>query len=140
MVRGLVFAGVLAFGAAHAASFELHFVVPCGPSDKAYVLQGTTHEVCLSPQKVLDESAVVRVQRYPVINKAIVEITPAASETLLAASSANPGKELAVLFKDKLIFKAPFDAPLKLDKFQLLLNNAPEQVDALVEAFPGPKT
>lgn len=140
MVRGLVFAGVLAFGAANAASFELHFVAPCGPSDKSYVLEGTTHEVCLAPGKVLDESAVVQVQRYPVINKAIVEITPAASETLLAASTANPGKELAVLFNGKLIFKAPFDAPLKLEKFQLLLNNAPEQVDALVEAFPGPKT
>ncbi len=128
------------FGVAQAASFELHMVVPCGPQDKAYVLEGTSLEFCLAPDKVIDETGIVKAERYPVISRVIVDVTPAASEKLLAISSQNVGNDLAVLFNGKMIFKAAIDAPLKLDKFQLSLNNAPEQVDALVDAFPGPKT
>jgi preprotein translocase subunit SecD len=146
MLRGLtvgtaLFCGaVLTFGVTEAASFELHVVVPCGPQDKAYVLEGTSHEFCLAPDKVIDETGIVKAERYPVISRVIVDVTQAASDKLLAVSSQNVGNDLAVLFNGKLIFKATIDAPLKLDKFQLSLNNAPEQVDALVDAFPGPKT
>jgi len=130
----------LSFGLAEAASFELHVVVPCGPQDKTYILEGTSHEFCLAPDKVIDETGVVKAERYPVISRVIVDVTPAASEKLLAVSTQNVGNDLAVLFNGRMIFKAAIDAPLKLDKFQLSLNNAPEQVDALVDAFPGPKT
>jgi hypothetical protein len=136
----LSFGLALTAGASAAASFELHLVKACGPDDKAYVLEGTTHEFCLAPDKVLDESGVVKVERYPVISRVIVALAPVASDKLLAVSSDNIGNDLAVLFNGKLIFKAAIDAPLKLDKIQLSLNNAPEQVDALVDAFPGPKS
>ena len=140
MLRTLFVGMVLFGGIAQAASLELHLVSSCGGSDKPYLLVGTTHEVCLAPDVVIDDGGVVKAQRYPVINKVIVEITPAATDKLYAATENNIGKELAVLFRGKLIFKAPITDSLKLDKFQLLLNNAPEEVDALVDAFPGPKT
>lgn len=137
MLRELIITALLATGTAQGAVFELRLVSPCGASDKPYTLEGTTHEICLAPDKVLDQSAIVRAQRYPMINRVIVDITPAASDKLLAVSTANVGQELAVLFQDKLIFKAPITEPLKLEKFQLSLNNAPDTVDALVAAFPG---
>lgn len=136
----LSFGLALSWSGAGAASFELHLVKACGPDDKAYRLEGTTHEFCLAPDKVIDESGVVKVERYPVISRVIVALAPAASDKLLAVSSDNVGNDLAVLFNGQLIFKAAIDAPLKLDKIQLSLNNAPEQVDALVDAFPGPKS
>ncbi len=140
MLRGLIVGIALSLGGAEAATFELHVVVPCGPADKAYVLEGTSLEYCLAPDTVIDETGIVKAERYPVISRVIVDVTPAASEKLLAVSSQNVGNDLAVLFNGKMIFKAAIDAPLKLDKFQLSLNNAPEQVDALVDAFPGPKS
>ncbi|MDR3528190.1 MAG: hypothetical protein P4L57_13025 [Rhizomicrobium sp.] len=146
MLRGLIVGTALMCGAvlpcaaAAASSFELHMIVPCGPQDRTYVLEGTSHEFCLAPDKVIDETGIVKAERYPVISRVIVDVTPAASDKLLAVSTQNVGNDLAVLFNGKLIFKATIDAPLKLDKFQLSLNNAPEQVDALVDAFPGPKT
>lgn len=140
MLRTLTIAALLFTTAAGAADFQLRLVAPCGPSDKAYTLEGTTHEMCLAPGKVLDQSAVVRAQRYPMINRVIVDITEAGSEKLYTVSSENVGKDLAVLFENKLIFRAPISEPLKLEKFQLSLNNAPEAVDALVAAFPGAAT
>ena len=146
MIRKFVVCTALAFGVAltggmaAAASFELHLVKACGPDDKAYRLEGTTHEFCLASDKVFDETGVVKAERYPVISRVIVALAPAATDKLLAVTSDNIGNDLAVLFNGKLIFKATIDAPLKLDKIQLSLNNAPEQVDALVDAFPGPKS
>jgi hypothetical protein len=130
----------LSWSVAGAASFELHVVKACGPDDKAYRLEGTSHEFCLAPDSVIDDAGIVKAERYPVISRVIVNVTPAATAKLLAVSSENVGNDLAVLFKGKLIFKAPIEEPLKLEKFQLSLNNAPEQVDALVDAFPGPKS
>ena len=140
MVRWLALTAGLLAGTAQAASLELHLVVPCETAGKAYTLAGSTLEVCLGSDTVIDDSGVIRAQRYPVLNKVIVDITPAASDKLYTVSENNIGKELAVLFQGKLIFKAVISEPLKLEKFQLTLNNAPDAVDALVDAFPGPKT
>ena len=62
----LSFGLALSWGVAAAASFELHLVKACGPDDKAYLLEGTTHEFCLVPDKVFDETGVVKAERYPV--------------------------------------------------------------------------
>jgi hypothetical protein len=139
IVSGLLFALALS-GAAAAASLELHMVKDCAPQDKAYVLEGTTRQYCLMPDKVIDESGVVKAERYPVIARVTLDMTAAATDKLFAVSSENVGNDLAVLFNNRLIFKAAIDAPLKLEKLQLSLNNAPDAVDALVAAFPGPKS
>ena len=140
MLRELIICAALSCGMAEAASFEMHVVKPCATGDKAYVLAGTTLEYCVSPDKVIDESGIVKAERYPVIARVILDMTPAAQAKLLAVTSENVGNDLAVLFNGKMIFKAAIDAPLKLDKIQLSLSNAPDAVDALVTAFPGPKT
>ena len=131
---------VMLTGAAGATSFEMHVVKTCAAGDKAYVLEGTTQEFCIAPDKVIDESGIVKAERYPVIARVIIAMTQAAQDKLLAATTDNVGNDLAVLFNGKMIFKAPIDGPLKLDKIQLSLSNAPDAVDALVDAFPGPKT
>ena len=140
MLRQLMIAGVFAANAAaaNAASFELRLETACGDNDKPYQLEGTSHEYCFTPAKVIDETGVIRVERYPVIAKAIVKITPAASDRLLAATTPAGAKNLGVIFNGKLIFFAMADEPLKLDALQLSLSNAPGEVDALVAAFPGP--
>ncbi|GAA0549104.1 hypothetical protein FHS83_001077 [Rhizomicrobium palustre] len=137
MLRAILFSAVLAVGSAEAASFELRLDTPCEGASKPYLLQGTSHEHCLAPEKVFDAAGVVRVQRYPVIAKAIVDITPDATEKLLKATTDVDGKGIGVLFNEKLIFFAPVHDPLKLEKLILTLNNAPDEVDALVAAFPG---
>lgn len=142
MMRVIV--GLLALGAmvsgAGATSFEMHVVKTCAAGDKAYVLEGTTREFCLAPDTVVDASGIVKAERYPVIARVILAMTQAAQDKLLAVSSENVGNDMAVLFNGKLIFKAAIDGPLKLEKIQLSLSDAPDEVDAIVEAFPGPKT
>jgi hypothetical protein len=138
MLRALIVAGVLLGGAANAASLELRMEGPCGPASPPYALEGTGQEYCFSPDKVIDQSGIVRAQRYPVINIVVLDITPAASAKILEATTTASGKNMGVLFNGKLIFFAFVGDPLKVEKLQLVLNNAPDEVDALVAAFPGP--
>ena len=140
MLRELIICAALSCGMAEAASFELHVVKVCAPEDTPYVLAGSTLEFCILPDKVIDESGIVKAERYPAIARVILDMTPAAQERLLAVTTENVGHDLAVLFNGKMIFKAAIDGPLKLEKIQLSLKDAPDAVDALVDAFPGPKT
>jgi hypothetical protein len=130
---------VLASGCAEGAAqkLELRVVVPCHPGDHAYMLEGTSEGYCLSPQPVFDTSGVVRIQRYPTVPIAVVEISQAASNRLHEVSTDAAAERVGLLFNDRLIYAPMIDAPIKTTTLQLILKNDPEDVDALVAAFPG---
>lgn len=139
-VTAFLIGAVFSLGCAQAApqSLELRLVVPCHPDDKPYVLAGSSEGLCLAPTPIFDASGVVRVQRYPTVAVAVMEISKAASERLYEASSNDAADRVGVLFNGRLIY-APLvgGQPIKTTTLQLRLKNNPEDVDALVAAFPG---
>jgi hypothetical protein len=140
MLRAAVLTGLLCAGAAEAASFELKIAAPCGETDKAYVLAGTSHEYCFKPGAKLDGAGVARIERYPVIAKVVIEFTPAGADKFLAAATEATGGGIGILFNDQLISYAQVGEPVRLEKITLSFTKTPELADALVEAFPGPKS
>jgi hypothetical protein len=139
-VEAFLIGAMLSWGAAQGASpsLELRLVVPCHPDDKPYLLAGSTEGLCLAPTPIFDASGVVRVQRYPTVAVAVMEISQAASEKLYEATSDEAAERVGVLFKGRLIY-APLigGQPIKTTTLSLRLKDNPEDVDALVEAFPG---
>ena len=138
MLLGLA-AVAMVSGAAAAvpASLEVHFVVPCQPGDKTFVPVGGAEELCLSKDMLLDGSAVVKVERYPTVPKAVMQITEAASERLYDQTYGKEGERLGFVFNGRLIFVPLIYAPVKTKDLQISLKNDPDDVDALVAAFPG---
>ena len=68
----------------------------------------------------------------------MVEITPAAADRLQAATSTGgDDQRLGFVFNGKLIFAPYVGGPLKLKQLPVSLKNDPDDVDALVAAFPG---
>jgi hypothetical protein len=116
---------------------EVRFVVPCQPGDPIFVPVGGAEELCLAQDKVFDGSAVVKVQRYPVLPKAVMEITAAASDRLYDMSYGKIGERLGFVFNGRLIFVPLIYEPVKTKDLQISLKNDPDDVDALVAAFPG---
>lgn len=127
----------LACAAEAAPSLELRRVVPCQPGDKTYVLAGSSEELCLSPDKIFDGSGIVRIDRYPTVAIAVMEISQAASDRLFEVSSNEATDRVGVVFNDRLIYAPLVGQPVKTTTLQLRLKNDPEDVDALVAAFPG---
>jgi hypothetical protein len=123
--------------AAVPANFEVRFVVPCQPGDQTFVPVGGAEELCLGKDKVFDGSAVVKVERYPTVAKAVMVITEAASDHLYDLTYGKEGERLGFLFNGRLIFVPLIYAPVKTKDLQISLKNDPDDVDALVAAFPG---
>jgi hypothetical protein len=134
-------AALIVTAAAHAAtppSLELRRVVACGTGDHALTLVGSDEQLCLGKDKLLDGADVVKVERYPGLPKAVIEITDAAADRLHEATSIGSDDErLGFVFNGKLIFAPYVGGPLKLKQLPLSLKNDPDDVDALVAAFPG---
>ncbi len=118
-------------------SLEMRRVVPCQPGAKTYSLMGSNEELCLSPDRIFDKTGVVRVDRYPTVAIAVIEISQAAADRLFEVSSEESTDRVGVLFNDQLIYAPLVANPVKTKTLQLRLKNNPEVVDALVEAFPG---
>lgn len=118
-------------------NLEVRFVVPCQPGDPIFVPVGGAEELCLAPDKVFDSSAVVKVQRYPVLPKAVMVITDAASDRLYDLTYNKTGERLGFVFNGRLIFVPLIYAPVKTKELQISLKNDPDDIDALVAAFPG---
>lgn len=137
--------GLAAFGlmsAAEAATppdFQLRFTAECQANDKPYVLIGANEEYCLDKVAVLDSAAVVKVERYPVVPKAVMEITKDASEQLYTAMEGKDGQRLGFVFNGRLIYAPLVGDPVKITELVITLKNDPDDIDALVAAFPGPK-
>ena len=121
-----------------AASLDVRLVVPCQPGDQTYTLVGSNEELCLAKDKVFDGAAVVKVERYPTLPKVVMEISPTAADRLFDATSSGTSEQrLGFVFNGRLIF-APFvGSPLKLKELPLTLKNDPDDIDALVAAFPA---
>lgn len=119
-------------------SLELRLVVACHPDDKPYILAGSSEGLCLAPTAIFDGSGIVRIQRYPTVAVAVMEISQAASDRLYEASSSEAAERVGVLFNNRLIY-APLigGQPIKTTTLQLRLKDSPDDVDALVAAFPG---
>ncbi len=130
---------MFALGCAQAApqKLELRVVVPCQPGARSYALAGTGEELCLSPQVVFDGSGVVRIQRYPMLPVAVMEISQAASDRLHEVSTDAAAERVGLLFNDRLIYAPLVGTPIKTKTLELRLKNSPEDVDALVAAFHG---
>jgi hypothetical protein len=135
-MAALAFAGV-AMAATPPAKLEVRFVVPCQPGDQTFVMVGGNEEVCLGKETLFDASGVVKVQRYPVLPKAVMEISDAASERLYDLSFNKEGERVGFVFNDRLIFVPVIYAPVKTKELQITLKNDPDDIDALVAAFPG---
>lgn len=120
------------------ASFEVRLIVDCKPGDSALGLIGSNEELCLAKDKVLDAADVVKAERYPTMPKAVIEISQAAADRLYDVTSTGDSEQrLGFVFNGKLIF-APFvGAPIKLKQLPVTLKNDPDDIDALVAAFPG---
>ncbi len=123
--------------AATPVNLEVRFVVPCQPGDPTFVPVGGGEELCLAQDKVFDGGAVVKVQRYPVLPKAVMVITDAASDRLYDLTYDKAGERLGFVFNGRLIFVPLIYAPVKTKELQISLKNDPDDVDALVAAFPG---
>lgn len=138
-VAAFAIGAVLSLGWAQAAtsSLVLKVVVPCKPGDHAYPLAGTGEQLCLSPTPIFDASGVVRIQRYPMVPIAVMEISDAASEHLYEVSTQKSAERAGLVFDDRLIYAPYLGAPIKTKRLELRLKNTPEDVDALVAAFPG---
>ncbi len=138
--KAFLIGALFSLGSAQAApqSLELRLVVPCHPDDKPYLLAGSSEGLCLAPTPIFDSSGVVRVQRYPTVAVAVMEISQAASDRLFEASSNEAAERVGVLFNGRLIY-APLigGQPIKTTTLPLRLKDDPEDVDALVAAFPG---
>lgn len=132
----VAFAGA-AMAATPPAKLEVRLVVPCQPGDPTFALVGGNEEVCLGKDTLLDASGVVKVQRYPVLPKAVMEISDAASQRLYDLSADKEGERVAFLFNGRLIFLPVIYAPVKTKELQITLKNDPDDIDALVAAFPG---
>jgi hypothetical protein len=137
VLAGFVIAAVLASGCAEAATLELRLVVSCKPGDHAYQLAGSSEELCLAPTPIFDASGVVSVQRYPVIPRGVMEITQAASDLLYQASTEHTGERTGLVFDDRLIYAPYFSVPVQIKTLPLIFKDNPEDLDALVAAFPG---
>jgi hypothetical protein len=142
-MRWMAVAGVAAIlamtaPASAAVNFEVRFVVPCQPGDQTYTLVGGYEELCLGRETVLDGTGVVRVQRYPSIAKAVMEISQAAADRLYEATYTHVNQRLGFVFNGRLIFTPVIIEPVNIKELQLSLRNDPDDVDALVAAFPGP--
>ena len=122
-----------------AASLEVRLIEPCQPGQQTYTLIGSAEELCLAKDKVFDGAAVVKIARYPTLPKVVMEISQAAADRLFdVTSSATSELRLGFVFNGRLIF-APFvGAALKLTELPITLKNDPDDIDALVAAFPGP--
>jgi hypothetical protein len=120
------------------ASFEIRLIVDCKPGEAALVLIGSQEELCLAKDKVLDAADVVKVERYPTLPKAVIEISEAAAGRLFEVTSTGDGEQrLGFVFNGKLIFAPYVGSPIKLKELPLTLKNDPDAIDALVAAFPG---
>lgn len=137
--------GLAALGLASVAEaatppdFQLRFTAECQPNDKPYVLIGANEEYCLDKTVVLDHTAVVKVQRYPVVPKAVIEISKDASEHLYTAMEGKDGQRLGFVFNGRLIYAPLIGDPVKITELVVTLKNDPDDIDALVAAFPGPQ-
>lgn len=124
--------------AATPPSFEVRLIVACKPGEAALALVGSQEELCLAKDKVIDGADVVKVQRYPTLPKAVVEISQAAADRLFEVTSTGDGDQrLGFVFNGKLIFAPYVGSPIKLKELPLTLKNDPDDIDALVAAFPG---
>ena len=123
--------------AATPPNLDVRFVVPCQPGDPTFVPVGGGEELCLGKDKVLDASGVIKVQRYPVLPKAVMEITDAASDRLYDLTYDKVGERLGFVFNGRLIFVPLIYEPVKTKDLQISLKNDPDDIDALVAAFPG---
>jgi hypothetical protein len=120
------------------ASFEIRLIVECKPGDATLALIGSNEELCLAKDKVLDGSDIIRVDRYPTVPKAVIEITQAAADHLFEVTSTGDGEQrLGFVFNGKLIFAPYVGSPIKIKQLPLTLKNDPDDIDALVAAFPG---
>jgi hypothetical protein len=120
------------------ASFEVRLIVACKPGDAALALVGSQEELCLAKDKVIDAADVVKVERYPTVPKAVVEISQAAADRLFEVTSTGDGEQrLGFVFNGKLIFAPYVGSPIKIKQLPLTLKDDPDDVDALVAAFPG---
>jgi hypothetical protein len=141
-------AGVLMLalaGAANAAtppaslpvSLEVRLVVPCQPGDQALAVVGGGEELCLDKTAMLDASGVVKVERYPVLPKAVMQISDAASARFYDLTADKTGERVGFVFNGRLIFVPVIYQPVKTKELQISLKNDPDDIDALVAAFPG---
>jgi hypothetical protein len=120
------------------ASFEVHLIAACKPGEAALALVGSQEELCLAKDKVIDGTDVVKVERYPTLPKAVIEISQAAADRLFEVTSTGDGEQrLGFVFNGKLIFAPYVGSPIKLKELPLTLKNDPDDIDALVAAFPG---
>ena len=122
---------------ATAQVLDVRLIVPCQPGDPVLVLVGANEEFCLAKEKVFDGSGVVKVQRYPTLPKAIMEISAAAADRLYDATLDKAGERLGFVFNGRLIFAPTIYDPVKTKELQITLKNDPDDIDALVAAFPG---
>jgi len=139
MLLGLAAVGLMGAAAAP-ANLEVRFVVPCQTGETALALVGGTEEFCLAKDTVLNASDVVKVERYPVLPKAVMEITEAASTRLYDATFHKEGERLGFVFNGRLIFVPVIFGPVKTKDLQISLKEDPDDIDALVAAFPGAAT
>lgn len=128
---------VMASAGAATPKFEVRLVVPCQPGEAAMVLVGSNEEFCLAKDKVFDAGAVVKVQRYPVLPKAVIHISEDATSRLNDLASEKEGERVGFVFNDRLIFAPFLYGPVKTKELQITLKNDPDDIDALVAAFPG---
>lgn len=120
------------------ASFEVRLITACKPGEAALALVGSQEELCLAKDKVIDSADVVKVERYPTLPKAVIEISQAAADRLFEVTSAGDSEQrLGFVFNGKLIFAPYVGSPIKLKQLPLTLKNDPDDIDALVAAFPG---
>jgi hypothetical protein len=66
-----------------------------------------------------------------------MEISDATSDRLYNATLDKAGERLGFVFKDRLIFAPVIYDPVKTKELQISLKNDPDDIDALVAAFPG---
>ncbi|HUO99873.1 MAG TPA: hypothetical protein VMU01_14460 [Rhizomicrobium sp.] len=133
--------GLAAVAAASSAAgprtFEMRFVAACTPQTQVYALVGTGEQLCFSDEHILSAASVLRARRGAASGIVDLDITPTASETLHDAAIDDPERRIGILFGDRLIYAAEIAAPLRAGFLELDLGNDPDDIDALVSAFPG---
>lgn len=136
----LAMAALIGMAAAEAATppqLEVRLVVPCQPGDQTFAVVGGAEELCLDKAAMLDASGVVKVERYPVLPKAVMEISEAASARLYEMTYGKAGERVGFVFNGRLIFVPVIYDAVKTKELQISLKNDPDDIDALVAAFPG---
>lgn len=137
ILTAVVLLVVAAASAEAAPALEMRFVVPCKDGAHALALVGSGEELCLGTDKVIANPDVERIQRIPTRNIINIDITKDASDRLWDKTYDKVGERMGVVFNDRLIAAPMIGAAVRTRTIELILNNDPDDVEPLVDAFPA---